>query len=65
MNLTSLLNLSTMARYFSASHFRVSAIQKGFIKGFNMKWKKKEDQEAKINITGGVQRLDDNLEGMW
>lgn len=30
-----------------------------------MKWKKKEDQEAKINITGGVQRLDDNLEGMW
>lgn len=54
-----------MARYFSASHFRVSAIQEGFIKGFNMKWKKKEDQEAKINIIGGVQRLDDNLEGMW
>lgn len=53
-----------MARYFSASHFRFSAVQEGLIKGLNMKWKKKEDQHAKINITGGVQRLDDNLEGV-
>lgn len=62
MNLISLLNaLSDVNHLIFLLHILVFVVQKGFTKGLNMKWKRK-DQDAKIiNITGGVQRLDDNL----
>lgn len=66
MNLISLLNaLSDVYHLIFLLHIFVFVVQKGFTKGLNMKWKRKEDQDAKIiNITGGVQGLDDNLESV-
>lgn len=66
MNLISLLNaLSDVNHLIFLLHILVFVVQKGFTKGLNMKWKRKEDQDAKIiNITGGVQGLDDNLESV-